>query len=866
MLYSFFHWTIWNGIADPNVADKTNQTTIYTAGYNNNVTIMSLLLNVNKKYKNSFDWNKLINCKNAIGNTVFLVCCQNGNTESLKFLFKMEEENSKEYTTKIDVWVKRNRYHCTGLLRACDDNKTETIKFLVDKIYNNPDKKEIMSKFDINYRDDRGRTALWFAAYNGNLFILNLLFELFGKSIDLNICHSRGGSALHTASYHNHYRCVEWLLEQESCNVNLRDERKYSPLMVAIENGSVEAVKILCNCDRVTILNTKVSKNMPALDMSVFKGEIQIFQQLMITLLKRNNVENWDDLIKLNVINDEIIKQWFNYCNIQNNTGFLTFLTNVVNKAYNVKNFAMFRLLIDTMSENKGAGAGAEMYAESKRTCEYLFENCDKNTLIDLAKVINKGLSKYECKFSDSLLLLSKMVDNEAFVSSIEKVTQNCLVRKLDDVKPYEYFKHNLLNSVIWGEPAQASSVSKKEEKEKETEKEKEEQARQAPTLFHKMMDSVTDELRTGKELISDMIRREEKEHSIYWNQLKNSINNFSFNKNDDIRQNRVISRFLADNYKDLMANNKIKIEYKKSELPFDNVNGFNGINAYDYDAYLTKLIIASHQIDPIFQNEMKNMVERFGVRCSYRPAPPKTKLRCQTKAMLDYGKKEFPSCANILDFIRCSVVFENSADLVNGFNRFRSMIHNEYGNSNKKNKNDNKEAAEDEKSDNNNDNNDNNGDESNCIKYILRIKNGFNNESNRFKEIDGYRDIKFNVLIEYKGTRLIGEIQFLLKSMLKVKKMQHALYTFVRNEDYYEQLLSFDNKYYSKENEIYKIILSQNMSLFYVMLQNYNPKRNNNYLYKNGETIIKFLNENQWHKGLKLFKMFHQSWVKQCA
>lgn len=61
-------------------------------------------------------------------------------------------------------------------------------------------------------------------------------------------------------------------------------------------------------------------------------------------------------------------------------------------------------------------------------------------------------------------------------------------------------------------------------------------------------------------------------------------------------------------------------------------------------------------------------------------------------------------------------------------------------------------------------------GDHINCIKWVLRIKNGFKDCHKWFKSNDiskfNYCDIKMNVLIESDKLGIVGEIQFLLKWM----------------------------------------------------------------------------------------------------
>lgn len=69
----------YKGNADPNCLTKNNRTTVSLAAGQGNKEILSLLLNIDKKFKHSFDWDKLINVKHKNhGTSAFHYCCQNG--------------------------------------------------------------------------------------------------------------------------------------------------------------------------------------------------------------------------------------------------------------------------------------------------------------------------------------------------------------------------------------------------------------------------------------------------------------------------------------------------------------------------------------------------------------------------------------------------------------------------------------------------------------------------------------------------------------------------------------------------------------------------------------------------------------------
>ena len=135
------------------------------------------------------------------------------------------------------------------------------------------------------------------------------------------------------------------------------------------------------------------------------------------------------------------------------------------------------------------------------------------------------------------------------------------------------------------------------------------------------------------------------------------------------------------------------------------------------------------------------------GKNCQYQAAPVKTYERCVIKATQDYGTRNFPSAACILDFLRFSVTFNTVSDLLVGLKDWVKAIK------------DNKIECFGPNS-------------------IVRVKNGFSDVKNwkSFKDAS-YCDIKFNLIYSNgkendKEQQMIVEAQFLVKFLLKAKKM----------------------------------------------------------------------------------------------
>ena len=96
--------------------------------------------------------------------------------------------------------------------------------------------------FDVNIRDDDGRTALMYASYNGHIEIIR---ELIAKGASINLQDTNGRTALMMASSGPHPAAVKMLLDhQADPNITDNDEH-FTALMYAAAEGQLEVVRIL---------------------------------------------------------------------------------------------------------------------------------------------------------------------------------------------------------------------------------------------------------------------------------------------------------------------------------------------------------------------------------------------------------------------------------------------------------------------------------------------------------------------------------------------------------------------------------------------------------------------------------------------
>ena len=92
------------------------------------------------------------------------------------------------------------------------------------------------------------------------------------------------------------------------------------------------------------------------------------------------------------------------------------------------------------------------------------------------------------------------------------------------------------------------------------------------------------------KQFIKDEIVKMERQFKDEFGRLKYNIQVWNLGKDDHISQRSLV---VASNSKlDLMSNKNggQGIAYLPKQMPFDNVNGYSGMQEYDENYYLTKL------------------------------------------------------------------------------------------------------------------------------------------------------------------------------------------------------------------------------------------------------------------------------------
>ena len=80
----------------------------------------------------------------------------------------------------------------------------------------------------------------------------------------------------------------------------------------------------------------------------------------------------------------------------------------------------------------------------------------------------------------------------------------------------------------------------------------------------------------------------------------------------------------------------------------------------YDSTVYLADLLVVSHAINEKFHKAMQTEILAKDFNVQYQRGPIKGVGRCRNKVEIEYTGKPYPYSSQILDFVRCSCVYDN--------------------------------------------------------------------------------------------------------------------------------------------------------------------------------------------------------------
>eukprot|EP01083_Nonionella_stella_P106564 307687_1 len=364
-----------------------------------------------------------------------------------------------------------------------------------------------------------------------------------------------------------------------------------------------------------------------------------------------------------------------------------------------------------------------------------------KDTLTDLMTNIIKN----KLSFSDDLLALCWKIeceDNKDILSSAlwKELSSVCIqIMGNGSIRDWRWLKEFIVSSTVW--------LTQNEESDNKS------------FLYYELLKFADNQ--SSKELAIlkrdfDKIAAQDKAN---WEELINL--NADHQSNDKVRQDVVP--------------NGIVSKFTKQDMIESSSSTFDSIKFYDYNQYLSELILTAEMNDDGFQRSIQKIFNvdpstRIGKiqmneekepnrnpgdgMVVYNRGPVKKISRARSKATSDYGNERFPTSACVLDLNRCALTFNDIGTMLKAIQMFENKVK-FY--------------------------------QSDSIIGIVRDKNDFK----QFVDHPQYADIKKNVLIKGAVHNIIGEVQFLLRRMKEFKAISHNLYSIQREKEFIDNTVS---------------------------------------------------------------------------
>ena len=317
----------------------------------------------------------------------------------------------------------------------------------------------------------------------------------------------------------------------------------------------------------------------------------------------------------------------------------------------------------------------------ASKLIKYIKQDDQSEIILDgLNQAITKMIKEKEV-ICDLLLFIANIYDSATLESNLNETVKSVFENIEENERDNVWFKRLITSSNIWSLasnqkeflwPSQtklsnannSSSSSNLETIKDNTEMHKTmsyeaylKSPKKKDTFFDKMKQTVLEQELQGLELkISEEIEKTKGESQEFWNELM-AMQNFNGCDSEIIRQDRAISRFRDATGKepDIMEKNGCKAEYSQSILFTDSMSGFNGSDSYDYDCYLSKLLIQAHRINPHFQESCAKIMKRITTECEFNKIYVKSKTNAIIKSITRYKDRKWPLTANLLGmFVYC--------------------------------------------------------------------------------------------------------------------------------------------------------------------------------------------------------------------
>lgn len=181
-----------------------------------------------------------INSIDKNGTPAVSIACQYGNVEVVKYMAMQKSESQK-----IDLSA-QDQTGAPPIVRAASFGQLPVIRFLASRSTTDSE-----CDVDINGCDERGTTALVYAAMKGYLRIVDFLIRQ--KNVDLNAMDEYYGPSFVHAAMHGHLDIIKLLATKEKSGLSMRGDYISFAIIYAANRGYIDVIKYLLTKEDVDL-------------------------------------------------------------------------------------------------------------------------------------------------------------------------------------------------------------------------------------------------------------------------------------------------------------------------------------------------------------------------------------------------------------------------------------------------------------------------------------------------------------------------------------------------------------------------------------------------------------------------------------
>ncbi|XP_062577801.1 serine/threonine-protein phosphatase 6 regulatory ankyrin repeat subunit C-like, partial [Saccostrea cucullata] len=232
----------------------------------------------------------LLEMRNNEGWTVLHSACFGGSVDIVTFLAKKELHINS--LSNKDLLEMRNNEGWTVLHSACCGGSVDIVTFLAKK------ELHINSLSNKDVKDKSNNTVLHDAVLGGNVQVVKLLIE---KKMDVNVIDKYGDTILHKCGRSGNMEMCEYLVNNFSDLLEMRNNEGWTVLHSACCGGSVDIVTFLAkkelHINSLSNKDVKDKSNNTVLHDAVLGGNVQIVKRLIEKKMDVNAIDENGDTI-----------------------------------------------------------------------------------------------------------------------------------------------------------------------------------------------------------------------------------------------------------------------------------------------------------------------------------------------------------------------------------------------------------------------------------------------------------------------------------------------------------------------------------------------------------------------------------------